>query len=173
MATHRDGTADDMNLLELSPLERQYAVEQLLARYVQCIDDDRLEAWPDFFLAACDYRLVSRDNAQRGLPLATLSCDSRGMLVDRVVSLRHANIYEQHCYRHLVSSTVLGEVCADSVQARSHYAVFRTRTNGVSEVYSVGTYDDDIVSSAGGLLFRRKLVTFDTYRIDSLLVTPL
>ncbi len=162
-----------MNLLELSPLERQYAVEQLLARYVQCIDDDRLEAWPDFFLAACDYRIVSRENAERGLPLATLSCDSRGMLVDRVVSLRHANIYEQHRYRHLVSSTVLGEVRADSVQARSHYAVFRTRTNGVSEVYSVGTYDDDIVSSDGQLLFRRKRVTFDTYRIDSLLVTPL
>jgi anthranilate 1,2-dioxygenase small subunit len=162
-----------MNLLALTPMERQYAVEQLLARYAQCLDDDRLEAWPDFFTAHCDYRVVARDNVERGLPLAAMSCDSRGMLQDRVVSLRHANIYERHCYRHLISSTVLGEVSADSVQARSHYAVFRTRTNGVSEVYSVGTYDDDIVSSAGQLLFRRKRVTFDTNRIDSLLATPL
>ena len=162
-----------MNLLELAPLERQYAVEQLLARYAQCIDDDRLEAWPDFFTERSVYRVVARENAERGLPLAALSCDSRGMLVDRVVSLRHANIYERHRYRHLVSSTVLGEVTRDSVQARSHYAVFRTRTNGVSEVYSVGTYDDDIVSTDGQLLFRSKRVTFDTNRIDSLLATPL
>ncbi len=172
-ALKRQGIPFDMNLLELSPLERHYVVEQLLARYVQCIDDDRLEAWPDFFTERCEYRIVARENAERGLPLATLSCDSRGMLIDRVVSLRHANIYERHRYRHLLSSTVLGVVSADSVQARSHYAVFRTRTNGVSEAYSVGTYDDDIVSMAGQLLFRRKLVTFDTNRIDSLLVTPL
>ncbi len=162
-----------MNLLELSAPERQYAVEQLLARYVQCIDDDRLEEWPTFFVEQCDYRIVAQENAERGLPLAALSCDSRGMLIDRVVSLRHANIYERHRYRHVVSSTLLGAVSADSVQARSHYAVFRTRTNGVSEVYSVGTYDDDIVSVDGALLFRRKCVTFDTNRIDSLLVTPL
>lgn len=51
--------------------------------------------------------------------------------------------------------------------------MFRTRGNGVSEPYSVGTYDDDIASLDGELLFRRKLVTFDTNRIDSLLVTPL
>lgn len=162
-----------MNFLELSPFELQFAVEQLLARYVQCIDDDRLEAWPDFFARPCEYCIVARENAERGLPLATFSCDSHGMLVDRVVSLRHANIYEPHRYRHLVSSTVLGAVSAERVQARSHYAVFRTRSNGVSEVYSVGTYDDDIVNEAGALRFRRKLVTFDTNRIDSLLVTPL
>jgi anthranilate 1,2-dioxygenase small subunit len=162
-----------MNLLDLSPLELQFAVEQLLARYVQCIDDDSLEAWPDFFADPCDYRIVSRDNVERSLPLAMFSCDSHGMLVDRVVSLRQANIYERHRYRHVVSSTVLDAVTAASVQARSHYAVFRTRTNGVSEVYSVGTYDDDIVSDAGRLLFRRKRVTFDTNRVDSLLVTPL
>ena len=162
-----------MNFLQLSLFELQFSVEQLLARYVQCIDDDRLEAWPDFFAAQCDYRIVARENAERGLALATFSCDSHGMLVDRVVSLRNANIYEPHRYRHLVSSTVLNAVSADSVQARSHYAVFRTRTNGVSEVYSVGTYDDDIISAAGALCFRRKVVTFDTNRIDSLLVTPL
>ncbi len=162
-----------MNFLDLSPCELQFAVEQLLARYVHCIDDDRLEAWPDFFATPCEYRIVARENAERGLPLATFSCDSRGMLLDRVVSLRHANIYEPHRYRHLVSSTVLGAVGDDSVQARSNYAVFRTRTNGVSEVYSVGTYEDDIVSEAGALRFRRKLVIFDTNRIDALLVTPL
>ena len=162
-----------MKLTELSAPERQYAVEQLLARYAQCIDDDRLEQWPDFFVDDCDYRIVSRENVERNLPLATMSCESRGMLIDRVVSLRNANIYERHRYRHLVSSTVLGAVSVGSVTARSHYAVFRTRTNGVSEVFSVGSYDDEMWVVEGALKFKRKHVIFDTGRIDSLLVTPL
>ena len=162
-----------MDFLRLSPLERQFEVERLLARYVQCIDDDRLEDWPAFFTEHCDYRLVARDNAERGLPLATFSCNSRGMLTDRVVALRHANIYEAHRYRHLVGSTLLLDASADAIVARSHYAVFRTRTNGVSEPYSVGVYDDRIVFDAGALRFCAKCVTFDTLRIDSLLATPL
>ena len=36
-----------------------------------------------------------------------------------------------------------------------------------------GRYDDLMVVEAGRLLFREKIVTFDTLRIDSLLVTPL
>ena len=163
-----------MNLLELSPLERQYAVEQLLARYVQCIDDDRLEEWPNFFIEQCDYRIVAQENAARGLPLAALSCDSRGMLIDRVVSLRHANIYERHRYRHRGQQHRAGRgQRRQRAGTQPLRRVFRTRTNGVSEVYSVGTYDDDIVSVEGALLFRRKCVTFDTNRIDSLLATPL
>ncbi len=29
--------------------EIQFKVQDLIARYVEAIDDDRLEAWPDFF----------------------------------------------------------------------------------------------------------------------------
>lgn len=162
-----------MDFLALSPLERQFEVEQLLARYVHCIDDDRLEAWPEFFTRRCDYRIVARENAERGLPLATIACDSRGMLEDRVVSLRNANIYGWHRYRHLVGSVLVLEARADELVARSHYAVFRTRGEGVGETYSVGTYDDRIVFEDGALRFCAKLVTYDTHRIDSLLATPL
>ena len=162
-----------MQLSALSALELQYRVEQLLARYVQCIDDDRLEAWPQFFVEDCVYRIVSRENTERNLPVAAMFCDSRAMLVDRVVSLRHANIYERHRYRHIVSSVLVEPVSDEVVQARSHYVVYRTRTNGVTESYNVGTYDDEIVEVEGELRFRSKIVTFDTHRIDSLLVTPI
>lgn len=162
-----------MQLNSLPESELFYRIQRLLAGYCQCIDDDRLEEWPQFFTERCSYRIVAQENAARGLPLAAMSCDSRGMLHDRVVSLRKANIYEVHTYRHLVSATVITEVTADYARARSHYAVFRTRTNGVSEVYSVGSYDDRIVAEGGSLLFAEKLVTFDTNRIDSLLATPL
>jgi len=51
--------------------------------------------------------------------------------------------------------------------------VLRTRTNGVTEIFSAGSYRDRIVVEDGELRFAEKLVIFDTDRIDTLLVTPL
>ena len=162
-----------MNLQSLTDVELQFQVERLLANYVQCIDEDRLEAWPDFFVDDCLYQVIARENAERGLPVAAIFCDSKGMLADRVVSLRQANIYERHQYRHIVSSVVIADVSAESVKVQSNYVVYRTRTNGVTEVYNTGMYNDKIISVDGQLLIKEKIVTFDTNRIDSLLVTPL
>ncbi len=157
----------------LSELELQFKVERLLTDYVQCIDDDRLEAWPALFTEDCVYQLIARENAERNLPIAAIFCDSRRMLIDRIVSLRHANIYERHGYRHLVSSIAVEDVTDEVVSVKSHYAVYRTRTNGATELYNTGTYRDQIVLVDGRWLYRKKIVTFDTNRIDSLLVTPI
>jgi anthranilate 1,2-dioxygenase small subunit len=162
-----------MQLDSLSAFELDYHVQRLLASYVLCIDDDRLEEWPDYFTERCHYRIIARENAERGLTLPTMFCDSRGMLTDRVVSLRKANIFERHGYRHIVSATLVGEVRDNAVVTRSNYVVYRTRTNGVSELYSAGTYADRIVYDEAALRFSEKIVTYDTNRIDSLLATPL
>ena len=75
---------------------------QLNADYARAIDDDRLEAWPEFFDDPCLYTITSADNHRRGLPAGLIYADSRGMLRDRVMALRKANIYEAQTYRHLV-----------------------------------------------------------------------
>ncbi len=162
-----------MNLLSLSAPERRLLVEELLARYVRCLDDDQLEAWPAFFTAQCRYIVRSQENASRGLSTAAMYCDSRAMLADRIVALRHANIFETHRYRHFVSALLLDELSADALTATSNYVVLRTRTNGVTEIFSAGSYRDRIVVEDGELRFAEKLVIFDTDRIDTLLVTPL
>ncbi|MGH8595566.1 MAG: aromatic-ring-hydroxylating dioxygenase subunit beta [Gammaproteobacteria bacterium] len=158
---------------DLSETQLHFEVERQLTRYVQCIDDDRLEAWPDFFTEACVYRLIARENAERNLPIAAIFCDSKRMLIDRVVSLRHANVYERHYYRHLVSSIAVLQVTDEVITVKSHYAVYRTRTNGATEIYNTGTYLDEMVVQDDRWLFQKKIVTFDTNRIDSLLVTPI
>lgn len=162
-----------MDLNTLAGSDLQYLIERLLAEYVQCIDDDKLEAWPDFFTEQCIYKIAALENTARGLPIAAIFCDSKGMLTDRVVSLRKANIFERHQYRHLVSSTIVSDITADSVNVRSHYVVYRTRGNGVTELYSAGVYQDRIVSVNNELKFAEKLVIYDTDRVDTLLVTPL
>jgi len=157
--------------------ELRYAVEELLHAYIQCIDDDRLEEWPNFFTEDCLYRIIPRENADQGLPIAIMYCDSRGMLQDRVVAHRKANLFAPHVYRHLVSATRVTGRDSGTVSARSNYAVFRTSLDpvhyGTTEVFSVGEYQDTIIFTDGIARFKEKLVIVDTSRIQSLLVTPL
>src|SRR5258708_30889629 len=97
--------------------ELQLAVENLLARYVHAIDDDRLEDWPGFFTEKGRYRVTTAENYERGLPLSIIYADSRAMLADRVSALRHANIYEAQRYRHVAPSTLVERADTNSVRA--------------------------------------------------------
>ena len=63
----------------LSDIERHLAlrlrIEALMADYVHCIDDDRLEDWPGFFVEHGRYRVTTRENHELGLPVNLIYCD--------------------------------------------------------------------------------------------------
>src|ERR1700739_237026 len=71
-------------------------IHELIAAYVDCIDEDRLEDWPEFFVEQSRYLVTSRASHEAGLPHGVIYGASRGMLVDRVTALRQANIFEPH-----------------------------------------------------------------------------
>jgi anthranilate 1,2-dioxygenase small subunit len=153
------------------------AVEELIHSYIACIDDDRLEEWPGFFVDDCLYRVVPRENFDQNLPIALIHCDSRGMLQDRVTAHRKANLFAPHRYRHLVSAVRITGWEDGIVTARANFAVFRTSTDpisyGTTEVYGVGEYRNRIALIDQALKFKEKIVILDTSRIQSLLATPL
>ena len=157
--------------------ELRDAGEDLLHAYVHCIDDDRLEEWPEFFTEHCLYKIVPRENADLQLPIALMLCDSRAMLRDRVVAHRHANLFAPHYYRHLVSAVRMTGQADGVIAVEANYVVFRTMADpihyGETEVFSVGKYLDKIVFVDGQAQFQEKIVLVDTCRIQSLLVTPL
>jgi 3-phenylpropionate/cinnamic acid dioxygenase small subunit len=156
-------------------IERQYAVEQLLARYAQALDSDALESWPDFFLENGRYSILTAENHAQGLPLPLVQADSRAMLRDRVAALRHANIYEAQHYRHLVSCTVLEKVDAHTVKAVSNFMVARIMHDGATMLFATGRYLDRIrlSNNAADAKFEERLVILDSSRIDTLLAIPL
>jgi anthranilate 1,2-dioxygenase small subunit len=162
-----------MNPGDFSEVELQFHVERLQTRYVECIDDDRLEQWPEFFSDSCLYKIISRENADRDMPIAAIFCDSIGMLQDRVVALRKANIYAPHFYRHLISNVHIKRVEDRVVEVQSNYVVLQTLMNGDTHIYNAGKYLDQIVFEESGPRFRQKVVVFDTYRIANLMVTPI
>ncbi|MGV3653883.1 MAG: aromatic-ring-hydroxylating dioxygenase subunit beta [Noviherbaspirillum sp.] len=148
-------------------------VELLQAQYVDSIDDERYEEWPQFFTEQGMYRIISRDNYRKGLPFGFMYCDNRHMLRDRIISMRKANIFEPHSYRHVLGRTILSDSKDGELVARTNYMVARIMHDGAQELFSTGYYQDRIVEEDGQLRFKEKLVITDAGRIDVLLVIPL
>jgi anthranilate 1,2-dioxygenase small subunit len=82
----------------------------LQERYVSVIDTDRLEEWPNFFTEDCVYEIIPKENSDLGLPMGIMHCFGRAMLRDRISSLREANVFEPHTYRHFTSGLELAPV---------------------------------------------------------------
>ena len=157
----------------MTDAELQFAVERLEARYAAAIDDDRLEDWPLFFTETCRYQIITRENYEKKLPVGIFFANSRGMLIDRVRSLREANIYEAQRYRHILSPTLVTRREAGAVEAQTNYQVIRTTQEGAMTLFSTGRYLDRIVIGGPEPLFAEKLVLCDSRRVDTLLAIPL
>ena len=140
--------------------------------YVQAIDNNNLEAWPEFFVDACEYKIIPRENVDQNLPAALVYCDSKGMLIDRIVSYRHANIYNIHYTLHVVGNPRIISTDSDLITAQTNYSIFQTQTNGVTTLFQVGKYLDVMVRVDGKLKFKSKQCTIDTFSVDRLLATP-
>ena len=152
--------------------EVQLRVEQLQTDYTNCIDDERYAEWPTLFAENCLYKIISRDNHRKKMPFGFLYCDNRRMLRDRIASMANANVFEPHCYRHILSRSEVSH--ADGVLvAKTGYIVFRIMHDGSHALFSTGTYLDQIIEVKGEFVFKERVVVTDSSSIDALLVIPL
>jgi anthranilate 1,2-dioxygenase small subunit len=149
------------------------AILSLEYRYAQILDDDRLEEWPDLFVDDGVYKVIPRENRGRPHELAIMFCDSRAMMVDRVHSLRQANIYNLHYPRHIVTNVEMLAQHGDQCDVAAAYTVYQTDLEGQTRLFSVGQYLDTVVLEGGRARFRRKIVICDTFSIPNLLAIPL
>ena len=151
----------------------QRGIHELIAAYVECIDDDRLEEWPDFFVEDCRYLITSRQSHEAGYRHGVVYAASRGMLTDRILALRRANIFEPHRYRHVVGPIRIGGIEDGVADVRSNFIVIRIMHDGEMALFAAGRYLDRIAVSAEPYRFRERLVVLDSEKIDTLLVIPL
>lgn len=146
---------------------------ELQHRYVSALDNNRLEDWPGFFVEDGRYEIIPKENFDGGFPAPIIYCRNAGMLRDRVLSLRNANIFEDHVYRHSTSGLVITSMVDGVVHTQSSYIVVITNQAGDSSVYQAGTYLDEVVQHDGEWRYRSKRVVYDTSRVATLLATPI
>jgi anthranilate 1,2-dioxygenase small subunit/terephthalate 1,2-dioxygenase oxygenase component beta subunit len=141
----------------------------LNADYARCIDDDRLEEWPGFFLERCLYKITTADNLAKGYEAGLVYADSRAMLEDRVSALRQANIYERQRYRHIVGQPARRQ---DGL-AETPFLVVRIMRDGKMDLFATGRYLDKVVEKDKILKFAERIVVCDSSRFDTLVAIPL
>jgi len=148
-------------------------IHELIAEYAERIDEDRLEEWPDLFAEPCRYLVISRSNHAAGMRQGVMYAASRGMLLDRVFSLRRANIYEPHRYRHVVGPIRVRSAEGGVALVHSHFVCVRIMHDGATTLFASGRYLDRIDISATPFRFSERLVVLDSDKIDTLLAIPL
>ena len=144
--------------------------------YAETLDSGQFDDWPGFFTEACVYKVQPRENFDAGLPLATLSFESQGMLKDRVYCIRETLYFEPYYQRHVVGAPVVTSVDGDVVNAHASYAVFRTKPDEVSHVYNVGRYEDVLLrapDSRFGWLLKSRVCVFDSDLILNSMIYPI
>lgn len=149
-------------------------------RYAETLDSGAWDDWPTLFAPECCYKVQPRENYDQGLPLATLSFESQGMLKDRVYCIRETLYYEPYYQRHVVGAPVVTGVLDGAegltVKAHASYAVFRTKPDEVTHIYNVGRYMDELLQapeSAHGWLLKSRNCVFDSDLILNSMIYPI
>lgn len=148
-------------------------VMRLHAEYAAALDAGRFDEWPGFFTEDGVYRLVPRENHERGLPLATLAFDSRAGMVDRVYGIQQTLFHDPYYQRHVVGAPRLTRADGERVECEANYAVFRTKLDQPTTVFNVGRYLDTIVRSGDGLKFASRIVVYDSELIPNSIIYPI
>lgn len=151
----------------------QFELEDLYSRYASLLDDGPLRDWPDLFAAECLYLVIPRDNYDRGLPLAIIRCESRGMLVDRVRAANETIMHEPRYLRHHVTNVRVTATDGTRIDAIAHFSVMEVLPDELPRILCVGRYIDVLQRRDDGALeFVEKRCVYDSVLVPNTIVYP-
>jgi anthranilate 1,2-dioxygenase small subunit len=159
--------------MSTDPRELRYEVEELYYEYVECLDDEEFERWPELFVEDCLYKIIPRENFERDLPIALMRCESKGMLKDRVTTVRETSVYAPRALRHLLSNIRIKGSDNGRLRVQANYAVLETLSDAETRVFNTGKYIDLVVREGGRLKFKEKLCVFDSLLVPGSLIYPI
>jgi salicylate 5-hydroxylase small subunit len=149
-------------------------VQRLHAEIARVLDAGEFARWPDFFTEDARYVVRSRENHERGWPLALIALESRAMLKDRVIGATDTIFHDPYAQRHVVGAPVLLSRSDDEVRCEAAYVVMRTHRDQLPSVLSVGRYLDRLVCGEGRRwLIAERLCVYDNDLIDNSLIYPI
>ena len=149
-------------------------VTALISDYAHALDDGQLDLWPGFFTETARYHATTRENHDQGLPIGIIRCVGRGMMADRVKAFHTANIFEPHCYNHLLGpSRISPGKSPGAIASRCNFQIVRIMEDGRMDLFATGKYLDEVVLDDGAAKFAERVVVLDSRNVDILMVVPL
>jgi anthranilate 1,2-dioxygenase small subunit len=143
-----------------------------LAENASALDRADFDRWIEDFIEDCTYKVTSAENVSLGYDFPLMLMKNRNMILDRILSLREANVYNIHRDTHVLGLPVV-RVDGDMVHAETAIAVYQTSQDGISALFCVGRYLDAISAAGGRLRLKSREVLIESFAIARLLSTPL
>ncbi len=163
---------------------RRHAALDLLVRYVRVVDDPRrIEEWPGLFADQAEYIVITRENYERGLPIAVIRDDTKDRILDRVTIIREfwgaGGRAEDRHYNDVVPRHVVGPVWvepagAGEVRVGANFAIYQTvQVDSTPRLFAVGEYRDAVEVAGPIARFKSKTVILDTPVLQDVFIYPL
>ncbi len=149
------------------------AVRDLYDDYAAFLDAGDYESWLELFDESAAYTVTARENVERGLPLATIRCDSRGMLADRIDALVTTQFYARRITRHVITAIRPVGIDGGRLRTSANFVLIETLEDESTRIQSAGTYDDVIAVFGGELRFVAKRAIYDAPLVPTSIIVPL
>jgi anthranilate 1,2-dioxygenase small subunit len=149
-------------------------VNEFNAAYAAALDEQRLIDWVEMFTEDAFYVVISRENADHGLPVGLIYCDSKRMIHDRAFALEKTTMFAPRYLRHIIGNLqVLGEAPDGAIRARANYVLIQVLYDRPeAKLHQVGAYHDVFRRVDGALKLAERRCIYDSLLIDNALCLP-
>jgi anthranilate 1,2-dioxygenase small subunit len=151
-----------------------HEVERFNAAYAQALDEQRLMDWVEFFTEDGSYIIISRENADRDMPVGLIYCENKGMIYDRAFALLKTTMFAPRYLRHFISNLqIVGQDRDGTISARANYMVMQVLFDRPdAKVHQIGAYVDKFRRVGGALKLAERRCIYDNLLVDNALTIP-
>jgi anthranilate 1,2-dioxygenase small subunit len=158
----------------LDALFLRHELEMFNAAYAAALDEQRLSDWVEMFTDDARYVVISRENADRGMPVGLIYCENKGMIYDRAFALEKTAMFAPRYLRHIIGNLqVLGEDGTGEIRACANYVVLQVLLDRPdAKLHQVGAYHDVFRRVGAELKLAERRCVYDNLLVDNALCLP-
>ena len=143
------------------------------AAYAAALDEQRLMDWVEMFTDDAFYVVISRENADKQLPVGLIYCESKAMIHDRAFALEKTAMFAPRYLRHIIGNLQVFGQPGDQIRARANYALIQVLYDRPeAKLHQVGVYQDVFRRVNGELKLAQRRCIYDNLLVDNALCLP-
>jgi anthranilate 1,2-dioxygenase small subunit len=169
---HSSSALSNDRRLEALLLVRE--IEEFNNAYAAALDDQRLVDWAEMFTDDAFYLIISRENADRNMPVGLIYCENKAMIYDRAFAHEKTEMFAPRYLRHIIGNTQIlrGDDNGD-IRARANYVVIQVLFDRPeAKLHQVGVYHDKFRRLGGELKLAERRCVYDNLLVDNALCIP-
>jgi anthranilate 1,2-dioxygenase small subunit len=168
-----DSLPPGSNDRRIDALLLHHEIEQFNSAYAAALDEQRLADWAEMFADDAFYVVISRENADRGMPVGLIYCENKNMILDRAHAMK-TEMFAPRYLRHIVGNLqVLGEAGNGDITARANYVVVQVLFDRPdAKLHQIGVYYDKFRRVGDVLKLAERRCVYDNLLVDNALCLP-